>query len=353
MDIAFSVPLPFRKAKTLVTSNNLVLASDANQMVAITSEGKIAWHLKFELPIGKTVVAPSGDIVGICDGGKQLTVRSPHTGEIKLSISVNSFVYAIPAVTNSHLIYHSWDNKLNVFSQTGELYWSAQTDKKAIWTQPFVVEDWVFTSFQGVIAYALGDGSQLWSLGELSPSEGIITITSANAKRIVVGYAIDQLFILNKEDRTFCPWILPSGYHIFMDSLMVAKLSDRELKLIATAGVDGKKAIVSVTESGEVLWQYPISKTPIAIATGIAGQIYIAQSPTLDEWDKYKNFCDFPCFLLGVAATGEELWKWQAPAPITSPLAVTDDAIYLVCDGFLNKIQLDSESQVPDHSDLT
>ncbi|MFP5269422.1 outer membrane protein assembly factor BamB family protein [Coleofasciculus sp.] len=338
MNIAFSVPLPFRKVKSLVVSNNRVLVSDSDQMVAITAEGQMLWHLRFEHPIGKMVVAPSGDIVGICDGGKQLTVRSPNTGELKLSIPVNSFVYAIPAVTKSHLIYHGWDNQLNVFYQTGELCWSAPTDKKAIWIQPVVVEDWVFTSTQGVMAYAVDDGSKRGSWDELSPSEEILTMRRADAKRIVVGYGINQLFILNKEHCTVCPWILPSGYRIFMDSLTVFESPDSELTLIATAGVDGKKAVVSVTESGEMLWEYPISKTPVAISVGTAGQVYIAQSPTLDEWDKYKDFCEFSCFLLELSATGEELWKWEAPAPITSLLAVADDAIYVVCDGNLMRL---------------
>jgi hypothetical protein len=338
MDIAFSVPLPFRKVKSLVASNNRVLVSDSNQMVAITTEGQMVWHLKFERPIGKMVIAPSGDIVGICDGGKQLTVRSPDTGELKLSIPVNSCVYAIPAVTKSYLICHGWDNQLNVFSQIGELCWSAPTDKNAIWMQPVVVEDWVFTSSQGVMAYALDDGSKLGLWGELSPSEGILTMRRADAKRIVVGYGIDQLFILNQEHRTVYPWILPSGYRIFMDSLMVSESPDSELTLIATAGVEGKKAVVSVRESGEVLWQYPISKIPVAISVGTAGQVYIAQSPTLDEWDKYKDFCEFSCFVLGLSATGEELWRWEAPAPITSGLAVADDGVYGVCDGNLVRI---------------
>lgn len=78
MNIAFSVSLPFRKVKSLVVSNDQVLVSDSDQMVAITAEGQMVWHLRFERPIGKMVVAPSGDIVGICDGGKQLTVRSPN-----------------------------------------------------------------------------------------------------------------------------------------------------------------------------------------------------------------------------------------------------------------------------------
>ncbi|MEQ9666825.1 hypothetical protein [Coleofasciculus sp. G2-EDA-02] len=94
--------------------------------------------------------------------------------------------------------------------------------------------------------------------------------------------------------------------------MTVFESPDSELTLIATAGVDGKKAVVSVTESGEMLWEYPISKTPVAISVGTAGQVYIAQSPTLDEW--------------------------EAPAPITSLLAVADDAIYVVCDGNLMRL---------------
>ncbi|MFP4124167.1 outer membrane protein assembly factor BamB family protein [Coleofasciculus sp.] len=333
--------LPFRKASSLVVSDRIII-SDIHHLVSVSRDGQIEWARDFAKTRSDTLILPTGELVAIEEDGFKLVVRSRSTGEPLLSLPVDTWAYAVPAVTKNCFIYTSDSNDLIAISTTEDILWKVQTDG-FIRHQPLIVHHQVLVSHRGgLTAYSLTEGKRLWQIS-LAVGNAMTPPIRVDSHRVIVGYP-DGIFRVDIQTQEVSPWLAPSDCRFLSNSpLVFTYLPAYGLILTTTAGVEGKKAVVSVTESGEVLWQYPISKIPVAISVGTAGQVYIAQSPTLDEWDKYKDFCEFSCFLLGLSATGEELWKWESPAPITSGLVVADDVVYGVCDGNLVRISLVQE----------
>jgi hypothetical protein len=108
----------------------------------------------------------------------------------------------------------------------------------------------------------------------------------------------------------------------------VVATPDNRLALMGPTDEDGPDiwwTVLLVEPAGTPLWSHRLVAEPIALLAAGGGVVAVA-SPSLERWRRYHAWQDLSedCFVACLGPTGERLWTWPAPVPLTYQPAADD-----------------------------
>lgn len=354
----WSLPLPERAASSIVVApDGLIIVATERYLSALTPQGQIAWVIEAPL-VQHPIVGPDGTVI-VYDGAG-LSVRERTTGKQRAHIPTN-IITAPTATPTGNLVFADYHTPTRSFFLT-----STTIDGMQQWTQPLggplsgpviICDDCLVLSDGRFLRVMTLDGAAQWTL---DAADACIT-TSGFPNEQVTGaqfrfplILVDPSLVLAQVEHTAgygyilldmqARTVRPIDAHLPPSAPLALAAGEHMPRLITldwpqqSAEEAWRSGVIAITLDGQHVWSHNPGARPLAISTDSMGMCFIACSPALDYWDKYRDWyhLEDECFVRCLTPTGAEQWTWKAPGPLSPILAVgAAGEVYAVADGQL------------------
>lgn len=362
--LLWSIPLPARAANGMVVAaDGMIFVTTDQQLLAVESAGRVAWKIEGELMMHPAIL-PDGAMV-LYDG-EGLAVYNPANGQRLAHIPTLGITD--PVVTPAgDLLFGSYDGDnltsvLVSFSSKGTHRWT-QPLAGALTGPPVFCGNFIVVSDERSLRTYTFDGDLIWSIAATDVavldihSDGHKSIfaepfTPATFRFPLMRVGVDSVLGQVEHNKSY-GYVLIDIHTGILQPLKTHLPPGAPVALVHTPQnthivtldwphQDDQQAwhsdVQAVTLDGRRVWAYPLTARPSVIITDTTGQTLIACSPSLDYWDKYRDWYHLAdeCFVRCLTPDGAERWTWMAPGPLSSLLTVgANGEIYAVADGQL------------------
>ena len=352
----WSLPLPERAASSIVVApDGLIIVATERHASALTPRGQLAWVIEAPL-VQHPIVGPDGTVI-VYDGAG-LSVRERTTGTQRAHIPTN-IITAPTATPTGDLVFADYDAHDRAFFLV-----CTTIDGVQQWKQPLAgpptgpiirCDDRLFLSDGRFLRVCTLDGAALWTLDAADTRLITSVFPNEQAAGAQFRFPLVQLtpsLVLAQVEHT-------AGYGYLLIDVLARAVGALDTHLppgapLAVAAGEHdpclitldwpqqsaeeawRSAVIAVTLNGQQAWSHEVGARPLAISTDSMGMSFIVCSPSLDYWDKYRDWyhLEDECFVRCLTPTGAEQWTWKAPGPLSPLLAVgITGEVYCVADG--------------------
>lgn len=98
---------------------------------------------------------------------------------------------------------------------------------------------------------------------------------------------------------------------------------------------DWESTLVAVRLDGTAVWEHAMNVRPQGVIADAGGTVVTWSTPTQERWSKYRKWFDLSteCVVRGVSSSGEHLWTWHPPGPLTAnPVISASGQLYVAAD---------------------
>ena len=351
----WSLPVPARAASSIVvTPDDLIIVATEHHVSALTPQGQLAWIVEAPI-IQHPIVGPDGTVIFYDGAG--LSVREHSTGKQRTHIPTE--MITIPTVTPvGDLVfvdYHAPETfALLCTTIDGEERWGQRLEGPSTGAMIFCDEGLVLSDEQFLWVMAL-DGRVLWKLKAADTRITTGVFSNEQTAGAQFRFPLVQLgpsLVLAQVEYTAgygavlvdiqARTVQPLNAHLPPGAPLALAAMGHAPHLITldwpqqNSEEAWRSAVIAVTLDGQRVWSHEPGARPLAISTDATGMSFIVCSPSLDYWDKYRDWyhLDDECFVRCLTPMGAERWTWKAPGPLSPILAVgAAGEVYVVADG--------------------
>ncbi|WP_255151447.1 PQQ-binding-like beta-propeller repeat protein [Halorarius halobius] len=250
-----------------VTDDGVVVAGDGG--TALVADGETVWTADHAATaaavVGEAVYLPTaGELLALDPVDGSVRWRVPFDGPVSRPALADGSVYATAA-------------GLGAVSEAGETRWTAGSG--GVDSLPVVAEDVLVGSYDGLFAYATGDGRERWQFergGGRGYDAPVATADSLYAVELV-GEGPDALFALNRGDEPEPRWCVYLGE----GSVDAASDGGPLVSMPAGEGPEAEFALQSLSrERGQGGWAFTASRRVPAPALS-AGSAFLTTDRTV------------------------------------------------------------------------
>jgi hypothetical protein len=356
--VLWSAKLPNADGSSLaIGADGTVYAACGNELAAFGADGKAKWTVSAKAPVRATMVLADGRLVA--PEQRRMVIRDGGTGKELAHWSLESPV--LPSLTaNGHLVYVELARagaRLCVFDLAGNPVWEAQLTGP-VFFPPLAQEKEIVVGDGTYVRAFSNNGEILWVASALgfarvtADDRALLLARRDNAEDMVDApvVAIDRDVYL----ASFRPASRPPELVLIeaaAGSVRVVKTAQRVTHPSAVARPAGKTPLIVATMPnvenvdlvglslrGEPAWRVAGLPAPRTVITDGEGRSLVLCSPTRERFEQYGKAYRLAeqCFVLCVDAEGKQVFRWQAPGPLASPLAIGKAGeVYAMADGKL------------------
>lgn len=362
--IAWTCALPDRGARALLTNaQGQSFVASSKRLSAVDARGQLNWQI--DLPLVHSIVLLPDDQLAVAEL-EQITIRSQQTGRT-LATWPAAGTSSLGLTQDRTLIYTAFDDALGRYhlynvSLAGEILWRQALAGQSDWAPLALPSAIVVADNDGLRGYG-HDGRPLWiashdafhgggAIGaarlhaETDPAARVVSQPAVvDAQRLVVGlqWPAGSAYVLVDIAKSGVQTVLspvgPARTATIFDHGLYGPGLVTDGPAIHHGPDLWEQQIVCLSLDGEVRWDHNYHGELRSLISDQAGQTALACSPLVEIWDAYQSTAPLVghAFIEVVRSNGEKAWRWVAPGPITSPLAVgADGGLLCVVDGVLH-----------------
>jgi len=360
-----SAELPSAGGGTIVVgADGRCFVSFHDRVAAVRPRGQLEWSVETSLRWGGGPVALSGRRLLIFEdpdsSAPVLVIRDQDTGAVlkRLTVDGDGTGRAVPFADGriALVLLAKGRSSLQMLAPGGTTLWSRRLDH-FVSGAPLLCNGLLALNDGAMIeAYDL-DGTLCWT----ADASGIDD-NGAPKPHDRVDAAINALLIRVTDGLLVASMMSPTGAGLWAIDLVgrsVRPLDDR-VRIFPPLAVPelpghgrcliglGPRREVSyatwhwsvraIRLDGSPVWEYDLETKPRGIKADAAGNVLVWSSTTAKRWKQYHPWYDMAreCVVYAISATGQKLWTWQAPGPLThAPVIGARGEVYVGSEGRL------------------
>lgn len=350
----------------VIGASGSCFVSSRDHLTAVDRTGQIDWSVRLDLyEPRRSMAMAGGGLLGFefdRHSGPALVIRDEATGAVTGQILAGGIARAalVPGSGVGVVVYSRAGNALTMIAPEGDELWRQPIDHPA--EEPPLVWDDGLAIMDGYTlrAYTLS-GEPLWSADhtgfhgvDVPTRDEHVGAPMGGRKSNPVVRAGPRLLVAEVE--------APSGGGVRLLDVNAATVTPLDIavqvhppyalpqlsghgRCLVTEGPRRQVAynvweysLVALRLDGTVAWKHTMDAPPHGVIADAAGMTITWSTPTEDRWNKYSRWFDLSneCVVRAVSATGDHLWTWNPPGPITAtPTIGAKGEVYLVAGGHL------------------
>jgi hypothetical protein len=345
----------------VIGASGRCFVSSRDRLTAVDRIGHIDWSVRLDLYEPRQSMAMAGGgLLGFefdRQSGPALVIRDEATGAPTRQILAGGIAHAAPVPGRGVgvVVSSRAGNSLRMIAPEGDELWRQRIDHPA--EEPPLVWDDGLAIIDGdsVRAYDLS-GELLWSAdhagfygGDLPTRDEHGRAPMGGRKSNPVVQAGPRLLVADLETRSGggvrvldvnAATVIPLDTAVQIHPPYALPQLSGHGRCLVTEGPRRQVAynvweysLVAVQLEGTVAWKHTMDAPPHGVIADAAGTTVTWSTPTEDRWSKYSRWFDLSteCIVRAVSATGEQLWTWSPPGPITATPAIgAEGEVYFV-----------------------
>ena len=345
--VKWKVRLPNRGALTLLATPARCFVGTSQQLLSFNIQGKLEWSNNL-LGVRSLILLPDERLCSLA--GNTISIHNQRTGEIlkdweaiiasaPIFTHIKTIAYTAVDRTGQRYLYHR--------SLDGELLWAKPLSGTTLFP-PISLSSGLLIADSHLYHYSFtGEPQRIEStaISGLAGDETIIAPllpVNIDQAQVIVDYQGAQgakLVLHSLEKKTALSLLSPVANRPQMVIVPLDSGPGLAMKDIPIhEGPDlWQHGIMLLNLDGTTLWRRGTQSEVRVIVSDATGKLVLASSPLPEIWDTYNPVQSLAgdSYVECIGSDGESLWRWNAPGPITSTLAIGIDCLYVIVDGNL------------------